>query len=748
MLRLAGMGTLPTLGSVATDARAGLPQRSSVSTDGSWRELAIARRSGHCAIYDPVRDRMVVFGGRNDAGYRTDTWTLSLAGTPAWTQLTPTGTPPFTLYAQAIYDPVRDRMVVFGGYTGFYLNRVWALSLAGTPAWTELAPGGTPPSGREHHSALYDPVRDRMLVFGGNNGSSYFNDVWALSLAGTPAWTQLTPAGTPPSGRTFQSAIYDPVRDRMVVFDGHDGSSFLNDVWALSLAGTPTWTALTPTGTPPSARFGHGAIYDALGDRMVVFGGYELDIGLVGDAWALSLAGTPGWTELTPSGTPPSARYLQSAIYDPVRDHMVVFAGYNGYDDEDLQDVWALSLAGAPAWTELTSSRAPSSGYGAIYDPVRDRVEVLEGSSLWALSLSGSPIWTEQTPTGTPPSARYGESAIYDPVRDRIVVFGGYDVGYRNDVWALSLAGTPAWTQLTPTGTPPSGRSGHTAIYDPLRDRMVVFGGYALGYPNDVWALSLAGTPAWTQLTPTTPSGGGGPAIYDVAGDRMVVFGGYDTALNGVWGLSLAGSPAWTALTPGGSPPSARYGHSAIYDPVRDRMVIFGGHDDFGAHYFNDVWELPLAGPLTWRALTPDGTAVWNLPFSHNAIYDPVRDRMVVFIVVAGGPTLWALEWGGVTGVGGHVPPLSYLHPPAPNPFHGATTVTYSIAQAGRVRLGVYDARGRLVRRLVDGDQRAGRRTVVWDGADESGSRLGAGVYLVRLAGAGNHVTRKVVFLR
>ena len=117
--------------------------------------------------------------------------------------------------------------------------------------------------------------------------------------------------------------------------------------------------------------------------------------------------------------------------------------------------------------------------------------------------------------TGTAVSDRYFHSAIYDPVRDRMVVFGGYNdySGFLSEVWALSLAGTPAWTQLTPTGTPPSGRYGHSAIYDPVRDCMVVFGGYGPagegeGPLNDAWALSLAGTPAWTQLTPagTSPS--------------------------------------------------------------------------------------------------------------------------------------------------------------------------------------------------------------------------------------------------
>ena len=149
-----------------------------------------------------------------------------------------------------------------------------ALRTTGTPAddgsWIAIPP----PSGRYTHSAIYDPVRDRMVVFGGYDGiDRECNDVWALSLSGSPAWIALTPAGGPPSARLYHTAIYDPVRDRMVVFGGNDYFGYFNDVWALSLAGSPAWSEITPAGGPPPARAGHTAIYDAARDRMVVFGG-------------------------------------------------------------------------------------------------------------------------------------------------------------------------------------------------------------------------------------------------------------------------------------------------------------------------------------------------------------------------------------------------------------------------------------------------------------------------------------------
>jgi hypothetical protein len=705
---------------------------------------------------------MVVFGGRRDSGYLNDVTALSLGDVPTWTSLTPAGTPPSVRSGHsAIYDPVRDRMVVYGGWgNAAHRDDVWALSLGDSLAWTLLTPTGTLPDARFGHSAIYDPVRDRMVVFGGSSD----NGVWALSLGDSLAWTLLAATGTPPIARSGHSAIYDPVRDRMVVFGGDAGGAYglLNDAWALSLAGTPAWAPLTPTNAP-APRQAHSAIYDPVHDRMVVFGG-ALPSSALNDVWALSLAGPPAWTAITPASTPPVVRSGHTAIYDPMGERMLVFGGA-GYTY--LNDAWALSLTGEPDWTAMTATRPPPtsrSGATAIYDPPRDRMVVFGGSYLndvWELSLAGTPVWTELTPAGTPPVGRVRHTAIYDPVRDRMVVFGGAAVGsYLNDVWTLSLAGTPVWSALTPTGTPPVGRSGHSAIYDPLRDRMVVFGGQCnvnciLG---DVWALSLGSRPAWTALAPTNPLPSGRishTAIYDPLHDRMVMFGGtwgspahYE---NSVWTLSLGGTPAWTLLTPAGTPPAGRCYHTAMYDTLRGRMVVFGGWNGSVAPYaFNDTWALSLADAAVWTALAPTGV----LPsprFDHTAIYDPVRDRMVVY---AGHNSLlddtWALAWGAPVGVGieKSEPLAGFLRPPAPNPTRSSTTVSYSIAQPGRVQLSVYDVAGRLVCQLVDGERTAGTGAVTWAGTNDAGSQVGGGVYFVRLTGPGIHEARKVILRR
>jgi len=85
----------------------------------------------------------------------------------------------------------------------------------------------------------------------------------------------------------------------------------------------------------------------------------------------------------------------------------------------------------------------------------------------------------------------------------------------------------------------------------------------------------------------------------------------------------------------------------------------------------------------------------------------------------------------------------------APNPFGSTTGVTYSLARAGRVRVEVRDVTGRVVQRLLDRDEDAGEHRIVWNGVDEAGRRVPAGVYFMRMTLDGRAVgSRKVQVVR
>ena len=83
-----------------------------------------------------------------------------------------------------------------------------------------------------------------------------------------------------------------------------------------------------------------------------------------------------------------------------------------------------------------------------------------------------------------------------------------------------------------------------------------------------------------------------------------------------------------------------------------------------------------------------------------------------------------------------------------PNPTAGPVTVALDLPRATHGAIAIYDAAGRLVRRLSEGALPAGRREIRWDGRDGSGTDLAAGVYWVRLDAGTLRETRKLVILR
>jgi len=80
--------------------------------------------------------------------------------------------------------------------------------------------------------------------------------------------------------------------------------------------------------------------------------------------------------------------------------------------------------------------------------------------------------------------------------------------------------------------------------------------------------------------------------------------------------------------------------------------------------------------------------------------------------------------------------PAPGLGPAVPNPFNPATTIAWEVFVPGAAELAVYDARGRLVRRLHAGAAGRGPRATRWDGRDERGRPAPSGVYVCRLTTA------------
>ncbi len=155
---------------------------------------------------------------------------------------------------------------------------------------------------------------------------------------------------------------------------------------------------------------------------------------------------------------------------------------------------------------------------------------------------------------------------------------------------------------------------------------------------------------------------------------------------------------------------------------------------------------LSLPGPgqlyrLHFRASsTPQATAVRFLPglqFYNAGLYvNPVHSTNAVIGIGMPAPVA----------VDDPLPARIALRA-APNPGRGNLLLAIAADRSGRQGLVVRDLQGRAVRRLGGGWFAAGTRTVAWDGRDDTGTRLPAGVYFVTLDVAGWTVTRRIALL-
>jgi hypothetical protein len=311
---------------------------------------------GQCNFGDCFNDVWVL---SNADGNSPATWQqLSPGGTPP----SPRGSP-VSVYDPGTNNMIMFGGDPNEGYCFEDANDTWVLSNAngiGPAAWTQLNPYGPLPQGRQSFSGVYDVTTNRLIIFGGVNGCApQFNDVWVLSnangLGGTPAWTQLAPGGPLPAPRAGHVAVYDPNSNRMIVYSG-DG---LADLWVLTDAnglavdGAPQWIQLFPSGTGPGSRGSASAVYDSATNSMTIFGGNGVGKGcststsLCNDTWVLSnangLGGQPRWSKVKTSGGPPSQRNTQTAVfYNPARDRMITFAGQTA-GSVPQNDTWVLT---------------------------------------------------------------------------------------------------------------------------------------------------------------------------------------------------------------------------------------------------------------------------------------------------------------------------------------------------------------------------------------------------------------------
>jgi hypothetical protein len=94
------------------------------------------------------------------------------------------------------------------------------------------------------------------------------------------------------------------------------------------------------------------------------------------------------------------------------------------------------------------------------------------------------------------------------------------------------------------------------------------------------------------------------------------------------------------------------------------------------------------------------------------------------------------------------VPDEFALHQNYPNPFNPVTTIQYDIPVETHVNLIVYDILGREVRMLLNQTEQPGYKSIRWNGRNNAGQEISAGMYFYRLETTGFVKVHKMVLLK
>jgi len=165
-----------------------------------------------------------------------------------------------------------------------YLNDIWELKLDSL-VWRKVSASGPRPRIRADGGVILNTNNNRMLIFGGKDGSTFYNDLWALDLTpGNEQWTQLSPTGNIPSGRAGFAHAQDRNGTKLYVFAGWDGWDYFNDLYELDVP-TLTWSRLYPSGDLLLQRRNTCGAWDCFNTNFFVFGGEHGRGGYLGDAY-------------------------------------------------------------------------------------------------------------------------------------------------------------------------------------------------------------------------------------------------------------------------------------------------------------------------------------------------------------------------------------------------------------------------------------------------------------------------------
>lgn len=282
-------------------------------------------------VYDSTADRLLLFGGSFSGpdsrtyAFQHDRWSVVADSGPATRD-------------DMAFGMVNGAPTFFGGRGQVRDASNQPMQRAYRETWRFDAGrwrlvDTTGPEGRSHPQGAYDPIRKRLVVFGGRSGVAQRGEPTRPNASDTwewdgSRWHQLR-APEPPGRAGFVMA-WDAAAKMVIIHGGISNSVLLTDTWGWN--GTK-WTQLSTAG--PKTAFGAAATWPAGG--IVMFGGHRMNDPDPTGTWHWN---GKEWREVATTG--PAARSFNAMTTDMRRGRVYLIAGKNDFWYLDRDFTWVL----------------------------------------------------------------------------------------------------------------------------------------------------------------------------------------------------------------------------------------------------------------------------------------------------------------------------------------------------------------------------------------------------------------------
>eukprot|EP00877_Chromochloris_zofingiensis_P015255 jgi/Chrzof1/9984/Cz04g22250.t1 len=347
--------------------------------------------------------------------------------------------------------------------------------------WEEPVVTGQGPCARSGHT--FTSCGGRFLLFGGtgrlDGKAQALNDFYELDTNSPEEykWRQITCAtAPPPRARHCAIAIDDK---RLLVFGGLDKRTRFNDTWIFSFD-DKEWIQLPADGQVPEPRAHFTAT--KFGNRIFIFGGYGGSGQVYGDLWVLHCDGSSfRWENISEQiqGTGPSPRFDHCAFIYPITpnsgtyDKILIMGGRDL--SQMFHDSFVLDLN---SMTWQNDGQAPCLAYD-VCNNVCDDIESVPFHKVFSFGGKkgmmqymnavevmdcGSQVWsTPPVEAGQAPCGREDTAWVYDQKTSSLLIFGGWANRWLGDLIKLNVSpiiGPPyACTGISPEMGPVFGET-------------------------------------------------------------------------------------------------------------------------------------------------------------------------------------------------------------------------------------------------------------------------------------------------